>query len=169
MWTGVKAVICQWGTILLSLYGVATVGKDPSPITTLTYHKGLPTMADKKNFAIAYNMAKKAGPKKMAEGGCTGCEAGCPGCSPKASSGTGSLDLVGRIMSAKGYSKGSAGKEEPVADFEADDFDASEGEETGVEPETAASSGDEIGDPKEEARENDDMVLRIMRSRSKKG
>ncbi len=60
------------------------------------------------------------------------------------------------------------GEAEPVADFEANDFDALDDMDPGTKADyTAANSGDELGDAAEDGDQRD-IVIKIMHSRAKK-
>ncbi len=78
-------------------------------------------------------------------------------------------DMIGRIMKQR-YAKGGMVKkeEEPLADFESNDFDAMDQMDPGTDADyTGANSGDEIGNEQEDD-DRRDIVSRIMKSRAKK-
>ena len=116
------------------------------------------------SMAVKYGMQKR---KKMAKGGeasapstpCKGCEAGS--CTEHGA-------MVDKIM-AKRYSKGGrvANDTPPIVDDMDADYDVLANDDDLHFSETGDNSGDKLGNKAMDKRD-DDLVARIMRSRSKK-
>jgi hypothetical protein len=109
------------------------------------------------SLAMKYNMKKKqAACAEHGRAGCGMCNGG-----KMAEGGEVSGSVVDRAMAKRN-------KNEPVADFEPNDFEVVDDHKMHEDADyTGANSGDEIGNEGEDER-REDIVSRVMRSRAKK-